>query len=347
MLSCLLPVITLMAQNRKVDGVVYDEKNLPVVGAAVIVKGTTIGTTTDIDGRFALEAPFDGMLTISCLGYASDEIKLSELQSYTIILKEDSRMLDEIVVVGYGTMRRKDLTGAVVQIRPDEIAIENPQSVQDILRGTPGLQVGFDASAKGGGTLQIRGQRSVYTASSHNSPLLVLDGIAFSGELSEINPDDIGQIDVLKDASSVAVYGAKAANGVIIITTKKGKKGKPTINMTATFGLSQMTANRERWSPEEYMVHLQDWRKKSTYGVNPDTGNYEAYQAAAYASQPGYYDNPYNLPENVSLEEWRDFSVNEPDEPDLSIWARRLGLKGNLLENYLAGKTVDLSLIHI
>lgn len=341
MLSCLLPVITLMAQNRKVDGVVYDEKNLPVVGAAVIVKGTTIGTTTDIDGRFALEAPFDGMLTISCLGYASDEIKLSELQSYTIILKEDSRMLDEIVVVGYGTMRRKDLTGAVVQIRPDEIAIENPQSVQDILRGTPGLQVGFDASAKGGGTLQIRGQRSVYTASSHNSPLLVLDGIAFSGELSEINPDDIGQIDVLKDASSVAVYGAKAANGVIIITTKKGKKGKPTINMTATFGLSQMTANRERWSPEEYMVHLQDWRKKSTYGVNPDTGNYEAYQAAAYASQPGYYDNPYNLPENVSLEEWRDFSVNEPDEPDLSIWARRLGLKGNLLENYLAGKTVD------
>lgn len=140
-------------------------------------------------------------------------------------------MLDEVVVVGYGTMRKKDLTGSVIQLRPDNIALENPQSVQDVLRGTPGLSVGMATDAKGGGSLQIRGQRSLYTSGSHNDPLIILDGMMFYGELSEINPDDIGQIDVLKDASSAAVYGAKAANGVIIITTKKDYKGNRPSNL--------------------------------------------------------------------------------------------------------------------
>ncbi len=103
------------------------------------------------------------------------------------------------------------------------MANANPNTVQDILRGVPGLQVGYDPSAKGGGSLQVRGQRSVYTAGGHNNPLIILDGMIFYGELSEINPDDIGQIDVLKDASAAAVYGAQAANGVIIITTKKAR----------------------------------------------------------------------------------------------------------------------------
>lgn len=129
-----------------------------------------------------------------------------------------------MVVIGYGTARKKDLTGSVIQVRPDNIAMDNPKTVQDILRGTAGLSVGYDASAKGGGSMSIRGQRSVYTDGGHNDPLLILDGMMFYGELSEINPDDIEQIDILKDASSAAVYGAKAANGVIIVTTKKVSK---------------------------------------------------------------------------------------------------------------------------
>ena len=110
----------------------------------------------------------------------------------------------------YGTMRKKDLTGSVIQVRPDKIANENPKTVQDILRGTPGLAIGYNADAKGGGSMNIRGQRSVYTDGNHNSPLLILDGMMFFGELSEINTDDIGQIDGLKVASAAAVYGAKA-----------------------------------------------------------------------------------------------------------------------------------------
>ena len=262
-----------LAQSRQVSGIILDKNNIPVIGAAVIIKGTNTGTTTDVDGTFVLELPEQGTLVISCLGYSTKEIKITGTAKYNIVLYEDNNLLDEIVVVGYGTMKKKDLTGAISQIRPDNIAIENPRTIQDVLRGTPGLNVGFDASAKGGGSLQVRGQRSVYTASNHNSPLLVLDGMPFMGELSEINPDDIAQIDILKDASSAAIYGAKAANGVIIITTKQGTKGKPVINISMNFGLSQMTANRDRWNPDEYLQHLQDWRTQSTYGINPETGS--------------------------------------------------------------------------
>jgi TonB-linked SusC/RagA family outer membrane protein len=162
----------------------------------------------------------------------------------------------------------------------------------------------------------------------------------FYGELSEINPDDIEQIDILKDASSAAVYGAKAANGVILITTKKGKKGKPTINLTANIGFAQRSAYRNRFSVSGYLQHRQDWLEKNYYGVNPETGEYEAYQSGTYASKPGYYTNPNNL-KDVSLEDWRAYSQNNDGESDMSIWARRLGFEGNALENFLNNKTVD------
>lgn len=327
--------------NKNISGVVLDQNQEAVIGATIVVKGANIGTSTDVEGTFKLAVPEKGTLVISYLGFNTREVEITASSEYRIILEERSLKLEEVVVVGYGTMRKKDLTGSIVQIRPDNIAIENPKTVQDILRGTPGLKVGFDSSAKGGGTLEIRGQRSVYTAGNHNSPLLVLDGMVFYGELSEINPDDIGQIDILKDASAAAIYGAKAANGVIIITTKKGSQGKPTINVTSNFGWSQLTGYRERWNTEDYMQHRQDWLMKGTYGVNPLTGEYEAYQAGSYASQPGYHMNPNSLPSNVSIEDWRGYTANDPDESDRSIWAKRLGLKGNALDNYLAGKVVN------
>lgn len=342
LLCCLFFSALAGAQNGRQDiaGVVLDGNQAPVVGAAVVLKGTSIGTTTDVDGKFRISAPEKGTLVISFLGFTTREIELTTSTSYEITMEESDKVLDEIVVVGYGTMRKKDLTGSIVQIRPDNMAIENPQSVQDILRSTPGLNVGYDASAKGGGSLQIRGQRSVYTANNHSSPLLVLDGMVFNGELSEINPDDIGQIDILKDASAAAVYGAKAANGVILITTKRGKKGSPVVNVTFNFGWSQQVSNRDRFSPSQYLQHRQDWLTKSTYGVNPATGEYEAYQKS-YTTQPEYYTNPDRLPSDISIDDWRGYSVNDPEESDLSIWARRLGFKGNALENLLAGNVVD------
>ncbi len=324
--------------NKSISGVVSDVDGEALIGVTVAVKGTTLGTITDFDGAFNLNVPENGTLVISYMGYTTKEVRITADTRYIITLEENALNLDELVVVGYGSMRKKDLTGSITQIRPDKLENENPKTVQDILRGTPGLNVGFDTSAKGGGTLEIRGQRSVYTASSHNSPLLVLDGMVFYGELSEINPDDIGQIDILKDASAAAIYGAKAANGVIIITTKKGKKGKPVINLTTNFGMSQKTSFRKRFTPEEYMQHRQDFYETNTYGMNYLTGEYEAYQVGT--TYPGYYRNPNQLT-GVSLEDWRSYTVNDPDESDLSIWAQRLGLAGNALENFLAGRSVD------
>lgn len=185
-------------QANKVTGIVKDANGEPVIGANVMVKGQSIGTITDIDGRFVLDAPKEAVLQITYIGYVSQEVKVSGKREINVVLKEDSEMLDEVVVVGYGTMKKKDLTGAVSQIRPAELSNEAPKTVQDVLRGTAGLRIGFDGSAKGGGSMQVRGQRSVYSDGGHNDPLIILDGMIFYGELSEINPNDISQIDVLK-----------------------------------------------------------------------------------------------------------------------------------------------------
>jgi TonB-linked SusC/RagA family outer membrane protein len=340
LLLCATLPFSLRAQNLNISGTVRDAKNDPVAGASVVVKGTTVGVTTDVTGGYTVSAPPDATLVFSFLGLTTVEEAVAGRGRIDVALGETDRSLDEVVVVGYGTMRKKDLTGSVIQVLPDRIANENPKTVQDILRGTPGLNVGYSASAKGGGSLQIRGQRSVYTDGNHNSPLLVLDGMIFYGELSEINPDDIAQIDVLKDASSAAVYGAQAASGVILITTKKGKLGKPLVNISTNIGWTQSSDYRERFTPEKNLQHRQDFYTKSTYGVNPATGAYEAYQSL-YADKPEYYTMPGQLPANISLGDWRGYTTNEADESDLSIWAKRVGFMGNALENLLAGKTVD------
>lgn len=332
-------------QQKKISGSIVDgATGEPIIGANVIIEGTTIGVISDIDGKFSIDvANPNSVLVFSFVGYNTERVNLAGQTSLDIKLIPDITKLDEVVVVGYGTMKKKDLTGSITQIKADKLASENPKTVQDVLRGIPGLNVGYDASAKGGGSMQIRGQRSVYTDGGHNDPLIILDGMIFYGELSEINPDDIAQIDILKDASAAAVYGAKAANGVIIIGTKKGKKGKPIVNITSNIGWSQPAMYRERFSTEDYLQHRQDWYTKNTYGVNPVTGAYEAYQSGNYAKQPGYFMRPDQLPENISIDTWRAYTTNGTDESDQSIWAKRIGFKGNALENFLAGKTTDWS----
>ena len=338
-------------QNKKVFGKVTDSSGSPLPGVTIVVKGTTVGTITDIDGNYNLDnVPADATLQFSFVGMKTLERSVLDQTNINVAMEEEAIGIGEVVAVGYGTMRKKDLTGSITQIRPDKIADENPKTVQDILRGTPGLNVGFDGSAKGGGSMQIRGQRSVYTDGGHNDPLIVLDGMVFYGELSEINPDDIGQIDILKDASASAVYGAKAANGVIIITTKKGKKGKPVINFTSSVGFVTMGTNRKTYSPDGYMQYREDFYMADTYGVNAATGRYEAYQTPTLltdnANKPGFFNKPTasNLAKyGISIDQWRAYSPNPDGESDDEVYARRLGLASSdvTLRNYLAGKTFD------
>lgn len=339
-LSCM----TMNAQQR-ITGNVSDVNGVPVIGASIIEKGTTLGTVTDINGHFTLDVPRGATLQVSYIGYITQEVTVTG-PTVTIVLAEDTRTLDEVVVIGYGTMNKKDLTGSVVQIRPDRIADENPKTIQDILRGTAGMAVGYDATAKGGGSIQIRGQRSVYTDGGHNEPLIILDGMHFYGEMSEINPDDIGQIDILKDASAAAIYGAQAANGVIIITTKKGKLGKPVVNVSVNVGTTTKSSYREMWNPQEYMTHREDYYKAATYGLNATTGEYQAYQTGT--APRGYFDHPDNFSKlGIDINSWRTTGSILPyeGEPDASLYARRLGLGAEgtqlLLDNYVAGKTFN------
>lgn len=334
-----------MVQQQKltVSGVVKDSTGEPVIGANIREKeNPSNGTITDIDGNFRLSVAAGSTLEISFIGYKTVEVKAEAGKTLDVTLEDDSEMLDEVVVVGYGTMRKKDLTGSVVQINPDKIADQNPGSVQDLLRGTPGLQIGYDSSAKGGGaSIQLRGQNSLYTAGGHNSPLIILDGMAFNGELSEINPDDIAQIDVLKDASSAAIYGAKAASGVLIITTKKGKEGKPVINVGVNLAANTKATYRDVFNPSEYMRYREDWFKASTYGYDKN-GKWGYYSVESNIPE-GYYDHYSKVGDQNG---WATSGpkTQAAGESLESLYARRMGFDADaalVMQNYLAGRTYD------
>ena len=177
-LCFLMLAIGLRAQNRTVTGKVVDQVGNPLVGVNVIEKGTMNGTMTDLDGLFTITVAPSSLLQFSCISYISEELRPGE-GPVNVTLRDDTTQLDDVVVIGYGTARRKDLTGSVIQIRPDNMVADNPKTVQDVLRNAAGLNVGYDASAKGGGSLSVRGQRSVYTDGGHNDPLLILDGMIF------------------------------------------------------------------------------------------------------------------------------------------------------------------------
>lgn len=340
LLLLLLASFAGFAQDKTITGKITDSLGVGLPDVTVTVKGTKTSTRTNTQGVFTLAAGDNVVLTLSHVSYVGKDVLVRGEQALNIVLQAAATSFDDVVVVGYGTMKKKDLTGAITQIKPDKIANENPKTVQDILRGTPGVRVGFDPSAKGGGGIEIRGRRSVYNDGGHNNPLIVLDGMLFYGELSEINPDDIEQLDILKDASATAVYGSKASSGVILIQTKKGKSGKPVITTTMNFGATQKSIVRDRFEPDAYLQHRQDWFTKNTYGVNPTTGAYEAYQTGVYTNRPGFFSRPDQLT-GVSLDQWRGYTTNTANESDQSIWAKRLGFAGNTLQNFLDGKTTD------
>lgn len=221
-----------------VQGTVTDQEGEPLIGVNVVVKGTNQGTATDLDGRFVLEdVDENAVLIISYIGYQTQEVLVAGKTTLDITLLSDSQLLDEVVVVGYGTSQKKDLTGAVTRVNLDQNRLQpNVNPVQN-LRGTvAGVNITDNGRPGSDGTIRIRGANSI---SASNNPLIVLDGIIYSGgSLSDINSNDIESIDILKDASASAIYGSLAANGVILITTKKGTTEKPRINLNSYFGKS-------------------------------------------------------------------------------------------------------------
>ncbi|MEO5997856.1 MAG: TonB-dependent receptor plug domain-containing protein [Chitinophagaceae bacterium] len=228
-----------------VNGKVTNESGEPMQGVSVTVKASNIGTSTDTKGSYSIDVPGNGTLVFSYVGFETMETAVANRSTISVQLKQSIAVGEEAVVIGYGTLKKRDLTGSVSSVKAKLIENERPQSVQDILKGNvSGLETGTSMTAKGGGSLEIRGNNTLKTSSA---PLIVLDGVIYPGGMEDINPYDIETIDVLKDASSAAVFGSRASNGVIMITTKKGSLGKPIINVTGSTGIAT-TAKMARFT---------------------------------------------------------------------------------------------------
>ena len=224
-LLCMVPLWA-FGQSITVKGVVKDTAGEPVIGASVVEKGTTNGIITDFDGNFELKVSSNAVLSITFVGYQSQEIPVNGKTSFNVTLKEDTELLDEVVVIGYGTARSSDVTGSISSMRGDKLREVPATNITYALQNrVAGVDMSQTSSQPGATTqIRIRGTRSL-TAS--NDPLIVLDGIPFAGNISDINPNDIKSMDILKDASSTAIYGSRGANGVILITTNKGIQESP------------------------------------------------------------------------------------------------------------------------
>lgn len=253
---------------KKVTGVIVDNNGETVIGANVIVKGTTNGTVTDLDGRFSLDAPDDAILHVTYIGYNPQEVAIKGKNILSIQLIEDTQKLDEVVVVGYGTVKKSDLTGSVSSIKSDELKQLPLTSLDQGIQGrAAGVQVTNTSGAPGGAvSIRVRGGNSLM---SSNEPMYVVDGFPLNGggmangynnsslannPLATINPSDIESIEILKDASATAVYGSRGANGVVLITTKRGKSGKTKVSYEGYAGVQSVAKKLDMMTAEEYAI---------------------------------------------------------------------------------------------
>ena len=257
-------------EQNKVTGIVKDANGEPIIGANVIVKGQSTGTITDIDGRFVLDTPKDAVLQITYIGYVSQEVKVSGKKELNVVLKEDTETLEEVVVVGYGVQKKANLTGAVSSVKMDEILGDRPvTSVSNVLMGAmPGLQVTGTSGQPGAEmSFNIRGVNSI----NEGAPLVLVDNVEM--DINMLDPNDIESISVLKDAASSAIYGARAAFGVILVTTKKGMKDtRFSINYSNNFSFSKPSNLPHKATPLQTVQAYKDMGTVSYQtGQNVDT----------------------------------------------------------------------------
>ena len=268
--------MALSAQSQEIKGVVSSTEGAPLIGVNIIIKGTSTGTITDFDGSFSIQAEAKEVLVFSYAGYASKEVRIADGQFLNIVLEEVAALLDEVVVIGYGTARKSDLTGSVASVKSEELAKTTITSLEQGLQGRlAGVHVTQGDAAPGAGiSIEIRGTNSILGG---NEPLYVIDGVpvtnpaAGQGDLgasepnnriisntnilATLSPSDIESIEILKDASATAIYGSRGANGVVMITTKRGRQGKGQVNFNLSYGFSEIINKIPLLSAEQFMAY--------------------------------------------------------------------------------------------
>ncbi|MBQ9076964.1 MAG: TonB-dependent receptor [Muribaculaceae bacterium] len=247
-----------LAQKITVTGTVTDPAGEPLIGASVLAQGTSTGTATDVDGNYRIDVDSNGVLTVSYVGYDTKTIKVEGRTVINVTLSENSVVLNEVVAIGYGTVKKSDATGAVATVKPSEVQAGLATSAQDLLVGrSPGVTVTTTGSPSGGADIIIRGGASL---SASNAPLIVIDGVPMdtkgltgsANPLALVSPENVESMTILKDASATAIYGSRASNGVIIITTKKGQAGKPQVNFTANLYVTTPRKYVDMMGADEY-----------------------------------------------------------------------------------------------
>lgn len=304
-----------VGQTKEIKGVIVDNSGIPVIGASVQVQGTTNGTITDMDGKFTLNASSDDVLTISYIGYVTQKIKVGNKTSFNIVLKEDNKTLEEVVVVGYTTQKKADLSGAVASVKMDEVSDMAVTGINHALQGKmSGVTVYQTSGAPGASaSVRVRGLGTI----GNNDPLYVIDGMP-ADNMNDVNPGDIERIDVLKDAASAAIYGSRAANGVVIIQTKKGKKSeKISVTFNTHHGFNTAT------------------KKVSLLGAaGRNLIHSEAYQNDG-KSVPEYYTGPIG---SVTRTNWQDeiYSTGYTGNYDLGLSGGSERARYNVALGYLS-----------
>ena len=293
-------VMHYMQQSQKVTGKVIGSDGEPIIGATIKEKGHVNGCVTDLDGNFSIDIHPNSELEVSYIGYHTQTIKPNFVNAMTITLKEDAEALEEVVVVGYGTMKKSDLTGSVVSANIKDFKNAPNTNMAQMLQGTvPGLNIGQTTASGTTPSISIRGENTI---SGNSSVLIVLDGVVYTSSLTSINPNDIESIDVLKDASATAVYGAQAANGVLLITTKKGKEGKTRINFSSSYTISNPTKNLRPMNRAEYLQFTKDfWYDKAYMGPDYTTPNPD-FNVADYLTDSPMRDS--SQPDGISATDY-------------------------------------------
>jgi len=315
--------IVQLKQKLQVGGTIKDSQGNPLIGVSILVKGTSTGTITDVDGNYQIDVAADAILQVSYVGFVSQEVEVNGRTVINMTMEPDVENLSEVIVVGYGTVKKKDMTGSVASFDAKALERQPANNITELMRGAlPGLNVGLSTNAEGSSGLQVRGPTSL---AANNAPLIVVDDVIFQGDLSSINPADIENLSVLKDASAAAVYGSRAAAGVIMITTKKGTTSKPTISVNSSVGWARAGIIQDVYQGEEYLNYKGD-----------------VFEQIESGSPSGYFDNPNNLPSGLSVEEWLDYDgLSGTNTDPTDIWLSRLQLNDNEIENYKAGKVID------
>ena len=339
-----------VAQTRNLTGTVVDKQGNPVIGAAVVVEGTTKGTSTGVDGSFSLDGVKENAsLTVSFIGYKTHTTPpLGAKTSITITLEEDTQLLDDVVVIGYGVQRKSDVTGSITSIKEDVFQSRSVENAQQALQGkAPGVQVLSSSAAPGSSpSIRIRGFSSNNSGASE--PLYVVDGLKVS-DISYLDPSSIESMEILKDGASAAIYGVEAGNGVILITTKKGKKGEGRIFYDFTYGITSLARKADLMNAEQYVAYqtaagnsqvLTPWDGKTdtdwfdvlygdngsfqrhTAGIETANDNGSVYASLSYMDNDGmYYGDKdwmkritFQLNGDYKIKKWLTFTTNNTIE---------------------------------